>query len=68
MNIDWYSDSSYNLGITLYILGLIFYAIAAMLYIKIAFNIPPLISLIMAGSFLGLGIFIGWFGIKICEY
>jgi len=67
MSIDWHSESFYDLETILCILGLIFYVIAAMLYIKIAFSIPPLISLIMAGSFLGLGIFIGWFSTKICK-
>ena len=67
MNIEWHSESFYNLETMLCILGLIFYVIGAMLYIKIAFSIPPLISLIMAGSFLGLGIFIGWFSTKICK-
>jgi len=65
MSIDWHSESFYDLETILYILGLIFYVIAGLLYIKIAFSIPPLISLIMSGSFLCLGIFIVWLGIKI---
>jgi len=73
MNVDWHSESLYNLETALYFLGLIFYVIAAMLYIKMIFvyksiSIHPLISLMMAGSFLGLGIFIVWFSTKICEY
>ena len=65
MEIDWHSKSMYILETILYYLGLIFYVIAGLLYIKVAFSIPHLVSLIMAGSFLGLGIFIVWLGIKI---
>jgi len=65
MKIDWHSKSIYILEMALYYLGLIFYVIAGLLYIKVAFSIPPLISLIMSGSFLGFGIFIVWLGIKI---
>jgi len=65
MEINWHSKSMYILETALYYLGLIFYVIAGLLYIKVAFIIPLLISLIMSGSFLGLGIFIVWLGIKI---
>jgi len=65
MKIDWHSKSIYILEIGLYYLGLIFYVIAGLLYIKVAFSIPHLISLIMSGSFLGFGIFMVWLGIKI---
>jgi len=65
MKIDWHSKSMYILETALYYLGLIFYIIAGLLYIKVAFSIPRLISLIMSGSFLSLGIFIVWLGIKI---
>jgi len=65
MKIDWHSKSMYILETALYYLGLIFYVIAGLLYIKVAFSIPPLISLIISGSFLSLGIFIVWLGIKI---
>ncbi len=60
MKINWHSKET-----ALYYLGLIFYVIADLLYIKVAFSIPHLISLIMSGSFLGLGIFMVWLSIKI---